>query len=197
MPLRTVGQDPCDPANIIFISGNSIIHYIRIMSVLKRYYSEGNAYFIANVTFERKPILIDCIDLFWESLNKTKLKLKFELVAWVILPDHFYLLLTPHNCTPSDILHRLKLSFGSLYRKRFELAEGRIWQSRFWDHVIRNETDLNRHIDYIHYNPVKHGLTKSPFDYRHSSIHEYHKSGCYQDDWGVIDMPDIEGEYGE
>ena len=167
------------------------------MSILKRYYSEGNTYFITNVTCDRKPVLIDSIDIFWESLNKVKLRMEFELVAWVILPDHFHLLLTPDKCTPSDILHRLKLSFGSLYRKRIELAEGRIWQSRFWDHIIRNERDLNRNIDYIHFNPVKHGLAKSPFDYQHTSIHEYRSSGYYQNDWGVIDLTDISGEFGE
>jgi putative transposase len=127
----------------------------------------------------------------------TKAKLKYELVAWVILPDHFHLLLTPDNCTPSEILHRLKLSFGSNYRKRYGLAQGRIWQSRFWDHIIRNEKDLNCHIDYIHYNPVKHGLTKSPFEYRYTSIHEYQKNGYYQKDWGIAEIPHIKGEFGE
>ena len=60
------------------------------MSILKRYYSEGNTYFITNVTYDRKPVLIDNIDIFWESLNKAKLRMEFELVAWVILPDHFH-----------------------------------------------------------------------------------------------------------
>jgi putative transposase len=167
------------------------------MSVLKRYYTEGNTYFIANITHNRKPILIDNIDLFWQSLNKTKSSLHFEMIAWVILPDHFHLLITPDSCTPSDILHRLKLSFGASYRERFGLAYGRVWQRRFWDHIIRNEADLNRHIDYIHYNPVKHGLTKSPFDYQHTSIHDYHKEGYYQSDWGMTISPSVKGEFGE
>jgi putative transposase len=167
------------------------------MSILKRYYSEGNTYFIANVTYERKPMLIQNIDLFWESLNKTKATLNFEILAWVVLPDHFHLLLTPSKCTPSDILHRFKLSYGALYRKRHELAGGRLWQRRFWDHIIRNEADLNRHIDYIHYNPVKHSLTQSPFNYPYTSIHEYYKEGYYQADWGARETPGLKGDYGE
>jgi putative transposase len=77
------------------------------------------------------------------------------------------------------------------------LAGGRIWQRRFWDHIIRNEADLNRYIDYIHYNPVKHGFAQSPFSYLHTSIHEYQKEGYYQADWGAKETPGFKGDYGE
>jgi len=69
------------------------------------------------------------------------------------------------------------------------------WQNRFWDHIIRNQDDINKHIDYIHYNPVKHGLTARPFSWEHSSIHEY--KDYYGADWGVEEKPEFGDEYGE
>ena len=68
---------------------------------------------------------------------------------------------------------------------------------RFWDHVIRDENDMNSHLDYIHYNPVKHGLVDDPFDWKDSSIHGYHRRGLYERDWGVSREIDFVGEFGE
>jgi putative transposase len=75
------------------------------------------------------------------------------------------------------------------------ITSGQIWQNRFWDHVIRNQDDMNRHIDYIHFNPVKHGLVSKPFDFRYTSIHQYRDD--YSDDWGIKEEIDTTGEYGE
>ncbi len=94
-------------------------------------------------------------------------------------------------------MHDLKLSFGAYFRKENNLYSGRVWQSRFWDHIIRDQQDYNNHIDYIHYNPVKHNYTMSPFEWDYSSIHEYKRSGYYQRDWGKIKMINFEGDFGE
>ena len=94
-------------------------------------------------------------------------------------------------------MKEFKLKFSGLYRSRHHLNSGRIWQYRFWDHIIRNQDDMNRHIDYIHYNPVKHGLTDDPSKYEHSSISKFRKSGYYENDWGVQHMIDLKGEFGE
>ena len=59
-----------------------------------------------------------------------------------------------------------------------------IWQRRFWEHVIRDQTDFNRHCDYIHYNPVKHGLVNSPLEWKHSSFGKFVEKGLYRQDWG-------------
>jgi putative transposase len=72
---------------------------------------------------------------------------------------------------------------------------GRVWQYRYWDHIIRNEIDLRRHIDYIHYNPIKHGLVKRPIDYVFSSIHKYRE--FYPADWGIGIKFDNQNDYGE
>lgn len=82
--------------------------------------------------------------------------------------------------------------FGSRQRK----GEQAIWQRRFWEHRIRTECDFNNHINYIHYNPVKHGLAMRPVDWQYSSIHRYIQQGILTPDWGaasVIAIPDTTG----
>jgi putative transposase len=89
------------------------------------------------------------------------------------------------------------MSFGLLWRKRNGLDSGRIWQNRFWDHIIRDQKDMNRHIDYVHFNPAKHGYVNSPFNWTYSSIHEYHEEGFYSRDWGLRVIPDNKYKFGE
>ena len=64
-------------------------------------------------------------------------------------------------------------------------GEHGIWRRRFWEHTIRDDADLRHHIDYIHYNPVKHGYVSRPLDWPHSSFHRYVKRGLLASDWGV------------
>ncbi len=68
---------------------------------------------------------------------------------------------------------------------RLRRRERGLWQRRFWEHVIRNEQDLARHRDYIHYNPVKHGLVESPGQWKHSSFKRFVEKGMYDPDWGA------------
>jgi putative transposase len=71
-----------------------------------------------------------------------------------------------------------------------------IWQRRYWEHVIRNDADLERHVDYIHYNPVKHGHVTRVVDWPYSSFHRYVERGLLAADWGG-DIEDIQGAFGE
>ena len=71
-----------------------------------------------------------------------------------------------------------------------------IWQRRYWEHAIRNSTDLDRHIDYIHFNPVKHGYVSRACDWPHSSFHRFVQRGVLPLDWGG-DLSDIPGTFGE
>jgi putative transposase len=165
------------------------------MSNLRRYNSCGRPYFITNVVYQRQPILITNIDLFWRAMDNTRLKYPCDLIAWVILPDHYHLLIDTGTMSISSIIHDFKLSFSSYYRKRVNIRSGKVWQLRFWDHIIRDERDFNRHLDYIHYNPVKHGLVEKPLDYTHTSIHKHRE--YYQDGWGIREAIDLKGEFGE
>ena len=165
------------------------------MTNIRRYYKKGQIYFITCVTYNRKRILIPDIDLFWESIQSTKSKLSFEIIAWVIIPDHFHMIIDPKEANLSDIIKRIKLSFSKKHKFEHKSVAGRIWQNRFWDHIIRDQEDLNKHIDYIHYNPVKHSLVKSPFKYDFSSLNEY--KDFYNEDWGVKEIIEFDGEFGE
>jgi putative transposase len=167
------------------------------MSKLLRHYSGGNIYFITTITRRRSKILVEYHDLFWDSLLKFKKTIDFDIVAYVILPDHVHLIIDPRGGNPSDIMMRVKFSFSKKVRFESSQHSNAVWQSRFWDHMIRDQGDLNRHIDYIHYNPVKHGYVTSPFEWEHSSIHEFFRQGYYASDWGVMDKIEISGEFGE
>ena len=72
-----------------------------------------------------------------------------------------------------------------------------IWQRRFWEHCIRNNEDLNRHIDYIHYNPVKHGYAEKASQWEYSSIHQYIQEGHLNKEWGVVEDFCFEEKFGE
>ena len=64
-------------------------------------------------------------------------------------------------------------------------GEQAIWQHRYWEHQIRDNSDFIKHVENIHYNPVKHGLVKSPAAWQHSTLHRYVKKGVYHGDWGA------------
>jgi len=80
-------------------------------------------------------------------------------------------------------------------RSRQRHREGTVWQRRFWEHQIRDEADLTAHCDYIHYNPVRHGLVSAPKDWPHSTFHRFVAEGIYPPDWGAspIEFPDNVG----
>ncbi len=166
------------------------------MSKLRRYHENGYIYFITNVTYAREPLLVANIDIPQNALEACNSRCPYELPAWVVLPDHFHLVLDPGSAHISVVLQRIKLSFAAQYRKRHGLVSRRVWQHRFWDHVIRSQEDMNRHIDYIHFNPVKHGLVNRPQDWSHSSFGEYLRQGWYLPEWGMVE-PVVTGEFGE
>jgi putative transposase len=159
------------------------------MKTLRRIDIPDTLYFITIVTHNRQNILCDDINLFWRSWHGR------DLDAWVIMPDHIHLLVNSGNEGISHVLHSFKLRYAIGYRKKY--GKSAVWQNRFWDHIIRDQTDLNNHLNYIHYNPVKHGLVKEPFLYSHSSLNKYLSAGMYERNWGVIDELEFEGDFGE
>jgi putative transposase len=166
------------------------------MSNLRRYFRQGDTSFITCVTYNRTPILTGNEHLLAEAIKRTNERIKFNIIAQIVMPDHFHLIVHNEKGNLSNIMQRIKMSFAALYRKETDIERGRVWQNRFWDHIIRNQDDLNRHTDYIHYNPVKHGFVRSPFDWQYSSIHEFAKAEVYQPEWGKIGSLRLE-DYGE
>ena len=159
------------------------------MKTLRRFEFKNQDYFITIVTNNREPILLNDIDLFWKSWRD------YCLRAWVILPDHFHCLLNTGDEQISKIIHLFKIRYSRYYRDKYN--SGKIWQNRYWDHIIRNQNDLNCHIDYIHYNPVKHYVIKNPHEYLHSSLSNFVQRDYYHGDWGVNEGIHLDGDFGE
>jgi len=166
------------------------------MTNLRRYFRPGDISFLTHVTYGRQPILIKHFELLWTSIDRYKLEKTFDLLSWVVLPDHFHIIIDPRNNNVSDLMKSIKISFSIKYKK-LTGNTGRVWQNRFWDHIIRNDRDLNNHLDYIHYNPVKHGFVHSPGDWKFSSFQDYLKEGLYSPDWGTKEPLNFDGQYGE
>ncbi len=154
----------------------------------RRYYVPNAIVFITTVVFMREPAFAnpDHVALLLETMRTAKRLHPFAMIAYVILPDHLHLLIRPIGAsTFSQIMHSMKSYFSHAYKARMGM-EGRLkfWQKRFFDHVIRNEFDLEAHIHYIHYNPVKHGYVMRPEDWPYSSFGEWKARGAYPDRWG-------------
>jgi len=159
------------------------------MKTLRRFDLRNRQYFITVVTCNRERILLNDIDLFWHCWENAPPD------VWVIMPDHFHAIIKVDKISISDVMHKFKKMYSRRFRNNYR--KGRVWQNRFWDHAIRNQDDLNRHIDYIHYNPVKHGIILDPFEYKHSSLNIYYDDDYYNRDWGIKEKLEFEGEYGE
>jgi len=158
-----------------------------------RYYFPGCQVFITCVTHRRWQFFVNPqnIDLFWSTFEAVKAIYPFDMLAYVILPDHFHWLIQPPPNQPnfSRIIHSFKRNFTLNYKHERQITEPvKIWQSRFWDHIIRDEEDFHQHLDYIHWNPVKHSLVNSPTLWRHSSIGEWIGKGFYD---GEIELNQI------
>jgi putative transposase len=125
-------------------------------------------------------------------MNRAKKLHKFDIVAYCILPDHFHWIIDLHDTNGdfSKIMHSVKLNFSRHWRKNNPSSPPRrIWQARFWDHVIRDEKDLSRHIDYIHWNPVKHMIVMQPNAWIASSFQFHLSRGFYDEGWGSNGEP--------
>ncbi len=158
--------------------------------------SKGGCYFFTINLYDRKSqLLIKYIDQFRQAYKKTKQRQPFQLDAMVLLPDHIHMMITLPNDTDnySSIIASLKGNFSRqipqqaneyISISRQNKRERGIWQRRFWEHKIRNDLDYQRHIDYIHYNPVKHGYVSIPSQWQYSTIHDYIRNGVYPFDWG-------------
>lgn len=161
----------------------------------RRHYIPNSTAFIVGATRNRVSYFSrqDNVKLFEEMLQAAREKYPFELSAWVILPDHFHLLLKPVECNFSEIMLSFKKRFTDNFKKRNQISTNfSFWQDRFWDHVIRNDRDFKSHLDYIHYNPVKHRYVSKPEDWHHSSYSVWVERGAYTIGWGHKEIDELE-----
>jgi REP-associated tyrosine transposase len=160
----------------------------------------SGTFFFTVITHQRRPILTtelarNCLRM---AFQKTQEAQPFQQHALCILPNHLHCIWTlPENDDDfSSRWRRLKSTFSRTYRKgggaeaslsdsRRRKGEAGIWQRRFWEHWIRDNDDYERHLDYTHYNPVKHGHVQKPIDWPWSSFHRHVRAGEYDAGWGV------------
>jgi len=167
------------------------------MSNYVRYRIKGGCYFFTvNLLQRKKSLLIEYIDLLRESVRLCKQKRPFHIDAWVVLPEHMHCIWTlPEG--DDDFSNRwkmIKTHFSKVLPKNERLSKVRIkrgergiWQRRYWEHAIRNEKDYQNHMDYIHFNPVKHGYVGDVKDWPYSSFPLCQgscvKEGIYKENW--------------
>ncbi|MBI2851300.1 MAG: transposase [Chloroflexi bacterium] len=174
------------------------------MPEYRRAYMKGGVFFFTVVTYERLPIFqqesaIDLLDMCFQRIRAIH---PFNTDALVILPDHLHTIWSlPENDSDFSIRwKKIKATFsrnfegsteGEISQSMLRKGERGVWQRRFWEHMIRDQDDFNRHCDYIHYNPVKHGLVSVPSDWRHSTFGEFVEKDWYERDWGGSVPKDI------
>ena len=167
----------------------------------RRAFLPGGTFFFTLVTEHRAPILCDprARSFLREAFTWAAGRWPFESRAIVLLPDHLHTIWT---LPEPDSDYSLRWAFLKKTFTRSWLADSGseqpvgasrrknrrrgVWQRRFWEHTIRDEAEFERHCDYIHHNPVKHGLVECPHAWAHSSFHRFVGEGYYEQDWHCL-----------
>lgn len=182
------------------------------MSNYRRANKKGGTYFFTVVTHRRQKFLCnDAVRIALRAgIRDVQQKYPFTIDGWVLLPNHLHCIWTlPEDDADFGMRWAMIKRFvtkqcgSGLYcddwmseskRKR---NESTLWQRRFWEHQIRDDADYETHMDYLHYNPVKHGLVKQVKDWPHSKFHRYVRDGAYDESWGDSYIENVETDFGE
>jgi putative transposase len=166
---------------------------------------KGRVFFFTVVLADRSSnLLVKHVDRLRKVYRTVKDRRPFDTVAICILPDHIHAVWALPEAD-TDFATRWSLIKSGFSRgldaqprsdSKILKREKGIWQRRYWEHAIRNDADFERHVDYIHFNPVKHGYVTHVVDWPHSSFHRYVERGELVADWGG-DMKEIQGAFGE
>jgi len=165
----------------------------------RRIWKPGGTWFFTVNLLERhdNPLLVTHIDVLRAAIRRTRREHPFAIHAWVVLPEHMHCILElPEGDADFALRWRLiKARFSAsipatqwrndVRQRRRERA---VWQRRFWDHLIRDQADFNAHMDYVHINPVKHGLVNKLADWPYSTYHRLVRAGVYPPDWGAMPL---------
>ncbi len=158
----------------------------------------GTYFFTVNLEDRSSGLLTTHVDVLRSAVREVKQRHAFDILGWVVLPDHLHAMwalpLSDHDFSTRWML--IKSSFSRRVKAGEAVSDSRqrkgergIWQLRFWEHQIRDDVDLERHLDYIHINPVKHGYVTRASEWPWSSIHRYIHSGVMPADWATdIDL---------
>ena len=168
------------------------------MSNYRRSQQKGGSFFFTVALANRQShLLIQYIDYFKQAYRKVWQNYPFESVAVCVLPDHVHAIWTlpPDDCNYSLRWQLIKRYFSRHFNvsqtrshSKIKYREKGIWQRRFWEHEIRDEQDLQRCIDYVHFNPVKHGYVARCIDWEYSTFHHYVRLGMLPENWGGTEL---------
>jgi len=182
------------------------------MSHYRRVYVPGGLYFFTVKTFRNQHFLTDddVRAALREGIQFTRQNKSFDIIAWVLLPNHLHCIWrlpsgdADFSARWSIIKRTVTQRCGErlnrpewLTARRRQRQQGTLWQHRYWDHLIRDEDDFNKHMDYIHWNPVKHGFAVNVADWPYSSFHRLVRSGWYAENWGEKIAFDDNDKFGE
>ncbi len=159
----------------------------------RRYRARGGTFFFTiNLLDRSSDLLTRHIDALREAVRRTRAERPFHIDAWVVLPEHTHCMITlpPGDDDYSNRIKAIKIRFvravaPNEWRSPVRVAKGErgIWQRRFWEHVIRDDADYARHLDYVHFNPVKHGYVTAVAQWPYSTFHHWVRAGVYPSDW--------------
>ncbi len=165
----------------------------------------GCYFFTVNLADRSANTLVRYIEVLRTVMSQVKQTHPFLIVAMVVLPEHLHAIwrLPPGDADYPLRWSLIKSGFSRRIAKGEDIRASRrakrergIWQRRYWERQIRDDADLARHADYIHYNPVKHGWAARVMEWSHSTFHEYVRRGMVASDWGgCVDAG--QGDYGE
>jgi putative transposase len=176
------------------------------MSRYRRSKLDGGLYFFTVTLADRSSdLLIRHIDRLRRVYASVQNRYPFETVAICILPDHLHAIWSLPSGDRNYPLRWSLMKAGFTrgldepsHRSKSKIArrERGLWQRRYWEHRIRDDADFERDVDYVHFNPVKHGLVSQVSDWPFSSFHRYVREGALSADWGG-DVRELSGEFGE
>jgi len=164
----------------------------------------GTYFFTVNLLERRRELLTSHVEELRNAVRGVRRRRPFHIDAWVVLPDHLHCIWTlpPQDADFSTRWKEIKVTFARslpagerLSPVRRVKGERGIWQRRFWEHTIRDDRDYARHMDYVHFNPVKHGHVACAADWPYSSFRRCVVAGIYPEDWGGGQT--VEGGFGE
>jgi putative transposase len=168
----------------------------------RRNFIPGGTYFFTITLQDRKSrLLVDRVHLLKEAVQRVKDQHPFQIKAYVILPEHLHIIweLPMGDSNYSQRWKKIKALFSkSIHKSGLELPKTKhneycLWQRRFWEHTIKDMLDFENHVNYIHYNPIKHGLVDDVHDWPHSSFHHFVQRGLICENWASSGLRGVEG----
>jgi REP-associated tyrosine transposase len=154
----------------------------------------GTFFFTVNLADRQSDLLTTHIELLREAIRSVRQRHPFEIIAMVVMPDHLHAVwrLPDGDADYPTRWALIKAGFSrdlpkteSIRASRSRKRERGVWQRRYWEHQIRDDEDLARHVAYVHFNPVKHGQVERAADWPYSTIHRFIREGRIAETWGV------------